>query len=103
MNWIRIASTDQVDDDSAIALTVGQMQLALYKCDGEYFLSDGVCTHGHAMLAEGYVEDGCVECPLHQARFNLRTGEPECAPATVPISVYPVRVEDGAIFAQLEA
>lgn len=102
MSWVQIASTQDVEDDSAIALTVGDAQLALYKCDGEYFLSDGVCTHGHAMLADGYVEDGCVECPLHQARFDLRTGEPQCAPATVAIRIYPVRIEGDAVFAKLE-
>jgi 3-phenylpropionate/trans-cinnamate dioxygenase ferredoxin subunit len=102
MNWTRIASVQDVEDDSAIALTIGQAQLALYKCEGEYFLSDGICTHGHAMLADGYVEDGCVECPLHQARFDLRTGEPQCAPATVPIKVYPVRIEGDDVLAQLE-
>ncbi|OZI49905.1 non-heme iron oxygenase ferredoxin subunit [Bordetella genomosp. 4] len=102
MNWTRIASVQDIDDDSAISITAGQAQLALYKCGGEFFLSDGICTHGHAMLAEGYVEDGCVECPLHQAQFDLRTGIPQCGPATVPIRVYPVRVEDGAVYAQLD-
>lgn len=101
MNWTRIASAQDVEDDSAIAITIGQSQLALYKCDGEYFLSDGICTHGHAMLADGYVEDGCVECPLHQARFDLRTGEPQCAPATIPIRIYPVRIEGEDVLAQL--
>jgi len=102
MNWTHIASTQDVDDDSAIAVTVGDAQLALFKCDGEFFLSDGICTHGHAMLADGYVEDGCVECPLHQARFDLRTGQPQCAPATLPIKVYPLRIDGDAVYAQLE-
>jgi 3-phenylpropionate/trans-cinnamate dioxygenase ferredoxin subunit len=41
---------------------------------GEIFAIDGTCTHRDASLADGYVEDSWVECPLHSSRFSLRTG-----------------------------
>ena len=93
MPWTRIAAATQLQDDEVIPVALGDAQLALYRSAGEFHVTDNVCTHQHALLSDGYVEDGCIECPLHQARFDLRTGAALCAPATKPIRVYPVRVE----------
>lgn len=93
MAWTRIASASQLQDDEALPIALEGRQLALFRSGGEFHATDNVCTHQYALLSDGYVEDGCVECPLHQARFDLRSGEALCAPATQPIRVYPVRVE----------
>ena len=86
MNWIRIASTDQLtEDDEVIPVAAGEKQLALYRIEGEFHASDNVCTHAYALLSDGYLEDGCIECPLHQAKFDIRTGQAMCAPATTGI------------------
>ncbi len=79
MNWTRIASTDALQDDEVMAVEADGKQLALYRSDGEFFVSDNVCTHAYALLSDGYLEDGCIECPLHQARFDIRTGKVLCA------------------------
>jgi 3-phenylpropionate/trans-cinnamate dioxygenase ferredoxin subunit len=101
MAWTRIADAHQLQDDEVMPLTLGATQLALFRSGGEFHVTDNVCTHQFALLSDGYVEDGCVECPLHQARFDLRTGQALCAPATQPIRVYPVRVEGDYVMADL--
>lgn len=103
MNWIRIASTDQLtEDDEVIPVVAGEKQLALYRSEGEFHASDNVCTHAYALLSDGYLEDGCIECPLHQARFDIRTGQAMCAPATSGIRIYPVKVEGQDIYANVQ-
>lgn len=99
MAWIKVATTDQLADDEALPVQLGERQLAVFKSQGEFHVTDNVCTHQYALLSDGWVEDGCVECPLHQARFDLATGEAKCAPATEPIRVYPVRVEGDDVLA----
>ncbi|AOB31199.1 ferredoxin [Bordetella sp. H567] len=101
MNWTRIAATDALEDDEVMAVEAGGKQLALYRSAGEFFVSDNVCTHAYALLSEGYLEDGCIECPLHQARFDIRTGKVLCAPAISDIRVYPVKVEGSDILADV--
>jgi 3-phenylpropionate/trans-cinnamate dioxygenase ferredoxin subunit len=101
MAWTRIADAHQLQDDEVMPLALGDTQLALFRSGGEFHVTDNVCTHQFALLSDGYVEDGCVECPLHQARFDLRTGQALCAPATQPIRVYPVRVEGDDVMADL--
>jgi len=98
MPWIKIAATTQLQEDEAMPINIGDAQLALFRSGGAFHVTDNVCTHQYALLTDGYVEDGCVECPLHQAQFDLRTGEAKCAPATQPIRVYPVRVEGTDVF-----
>ena len=58
------------------------------------------CTHADVSLSEGEV-DGCtLECWLHGSRFDVRTGEPTGPPATVPVAVYPVRVDGDDVYVQ---
>ncbi|MBV7485588.1 non-heme iron oxygenase ferredoxin subunit [Bordetella sp. BOR01] len=103
MTWTKIATTDQLeDDDEILPVSIAQAQLALYRSEGEYFVSDNVCTHAHALLSDGFLEDGCIECPLHQAKFDIRTGRAMCAPATSDIRVYPVKIDNTDILVDLE-
>ncbi len=60
------------------------------------------CSHGNASMSEGYLEDdGTVECPLHASRFCLKTGVPQCVPATDPIQTFSVVIEDGALYVEM--
>lgn len=75
---------------------------ALYRFEDDKFaLTDGLCTHTDAELSEGYL-DGCViECPKHNGRFDVRTGEAVRRPATRPLQTYPVDVTDGRVVTRL--
>ncbi len=98
MNWVRVAATSQLGEDEALGVLVEGNPVAIYRSGGELFATDDVCTHAYALLSDGFVEDGCIECPLHQARFDLRTGKVLCEPATEDLKTYPVRVEGDSIF-----
>ena len=101
MNWIKIATVGQIEEDESLGVEVEGKQLAVHHTEGEYFVTDNICTHQFALLSDGFIEDGCVECPLHQAMFDLRTGEPKSAPATEPVKVYEVKVEGDEILVNL--
>jgi nitrite reductase/ring-hydroxylating ferredoxin subunit len=60
---------------------------------GEFRATDNICTHEYAQLHEGWLEDGCIECPLHAARFDIRSGKALCAPADVDLAVFEVKAE----------
>lgn len=98
MNWIRIAAASDLQDDEVLGLNVSGARIALYRSQGEFFATDNRCTHAEALMSEGFLEDGCIECPLHQARFDIRTGAALCAPATEPLRTYPVKREGDEIY-----
>ena len=83
------------------AVTLGDKALALYEVDGEVFATDNRCTHGDALLSDGFLEGSVIECPFHQGRFDVCTGKALCAPLTEDVRVYPVRIENKRIWVKL--
>jgi 3-phenylpropionate/trans-cinnamate dioxygenase ferredoxin subunit len=101
MAWTRIGSVHELANEDVVPVEVGEAKLAIFHCADAYYVTDNVCTHQYALLSDGFVEDACVECPLHEARFDLRTGKALCGPATRDIRVYPVRVDGEDILADV--
>jgi 3-phenylpropionate/trans-cinnamate dioxygenase ferredoxin component len=76
----------------AVRLDVVPPVAVFHTEDGELFAIDDTCTHQDASLAEGWVEGCAVECPLHESRFDLRTGHADAPPATRPVRTHRVVV-----------
>ena len=72
--------------------------IAVFHVDGSFYAIDDTCTHETYSLAEGYIEGAAVECALHFAKFDLRTGEALCSPALVGLRTYPVKAEGDEVF-----
>ena len=100
--WIDAAAFDDVPQGDVIGVVAGGHDIALYGVDGEVYATDNFCTHGHARLCEGFVEGHEIECPLHQGTFDVRTGQPTCAPATEALRSYPVKIEGGRVWLALD-
>jgi anthranilate 1,2-dioxygenase ferredoxin subunit len=95
--WQDVAAADAVTEDEPLAVSVGALPLALFRIGNDVFALLDRCSHGQARLSDGYVEDGCVECPLHQGLVDIRTGAPRGPPITLPVQSYPARVREGRI------
>jgi len=79
----------------------GDAEYAVYRLGDEFFCTDDVCTHAHAFLSTGEVEDGQIFCPLHGGAFDIRTGKATAQPCRVALRIYKVvRIED-ELFADL--
>lgn len=88
-----VAKLSAVEPDYPLRVRVGKHDIALFAADGTVFATDNICTHAYASLADGFVEEGKVECPLHGACFDFRTGRALTAPAEVDLRTHPVRIE----------
>ncbi len=92
--WVRVAARADVAENTAKAIRVGDKEIALYHLPGgEFRATDNICTHEYAQLTDGWLEDGCIGCPLHAARFDIRSGKALCAPADVDLAVFEVKAE----------
>ena len=76
----------------------GRVAIAVFNVDGELFAIDDTCTHQDASLSDGWLEGCAVECPLHAACFDLRTGRPSGPPAKTPVRTHRVVIEDGLVY-----
>lgn len=100
--WVKVAAAADVAEGSVIAVRVGEREIALYHLPGgEFRATDNVCSHEYAQLSDGWLENGEIECPLHAARFDIRTGRALCAPAEAPIAVFPVKQEGADLLISL--
>jgi len=98
MSNIVLCKTDEVKDEAPVAVTPdGFPALAVYVFEGEYYVTDNLCTHGMAMLTDGYQDGDEVECPFHGGAFSIKSGEATSFPCQIPIKTYPVTIEDGNI------
>jgi ethylbenzene dioxygenase ferredoxin component len=98
-NKIRLCKTEEVGDETPLGVNPeGLPALAVYKVDGDYFVTDNLCTHGNALLTDGYQEGDEIECPFHGGAFNIKTGEPTAFPCQLAIKAYPVTIEDGDVY-----
>jgi naphthalene 1,2-dioxygenase ferredoxin component len=96
--WIDALAREDVPQDDVIGVAVDGRDIALYGVGDAVYATDNLCTHGHARLCEGFLEGHEIECPLHQGRFDVTTGQPMCAPVTEPLRRYPVKIEGGRVW-----
>jgi len=75
-------------------------EVLLVRVGNDVYAIQPTCTHQETWLDLGRVlpQSFEIECPLHDGRFDLRTGEPTNPPVIVPIKTYAVRVTEGAVF-----
>ncbi len=92
-----VAKTGDIDEDEAMRVAVGRKEIALYNLGGEIYATDDICTHAYASMSDGYVEGDQIECPLHGACFEIKTGKPANPPVTVGIETYPVKIEGNTV------
>jgi len=97
MSWIGICDAQQVQEDFPFSGNVEGKEIGVYLIDGEYYALEDVCPHAYALLSQGFVEDGKVECPLHEAVFDVKTGQCLHGPGGRNLNRYPVRVFENQI------
>lgn len=96
--YTNVAKVAEIPVGSAKVVEVNGKKIALFHVADQFYALDDRCSHAEASLAKGYVEDGSVSCPLHGARFCLKTGKNLCLPAVTPVSSYEVKVEGEDIY-----
>jgi len=100
--WYPIGNNADFNEGEPVAVVVEQKPIAVFRLGEDLFALHDLCTHGHARLSDGFVEDDCVECPLHQGLFDIRTGAPKCAPVTEAVRAYPIRIHEGTVQIHVE-
>lgn len=102
MPWTDACALDDVEEEDLIRFEHGGRVYAIYRLPGdEVFCTDGLCTHEQVDLSDGLVMDGIIECPRHNGRFDIRTGEPKGGPVCVKLGTYPTPVESGRVLVEL--
>jgi 3-phenylpropionate/trans-cinnamate dioxygenase ferredoxin subunit len=98
-NAIRICALDELGQDEALKVDIGDVSIAIVKDgSGTVHAIGDTCTHGDISLSEGFVEGETLECWAHGSQFSLLTGKPLSLPAYEPVPVYKVTIQDGDVY-----
>lgn len=100
--WVEACGVDDVELEGVIRFDKGDRTFAVYRSpDGDFFCTDGLCSHEAVHLADGFVMDYEIECPKHSGAFDYRTGAAKRLPPCINLRTYPARVEDGRVLIEL--
>ncbi|MBI3325679.1 MAG: non-heme iron oxygenase ferredoxin subunit [Nitrospinae bacterium] len=87
-------------------LTPGQMRwvavqrerVLLANVNGAFYALRDACGHQRAPLSKGTLAGYVVECPVHFACFDVRTGALLRGPVAEDVATYTVRVEGDIVY-----
>jgi 3-phenylpropionate/trans-cinnamate dioxygenase ferredoxin subunit len=99
---VEITALDKLPRDRGVRVTIGDHRIAMFRIQDDVYAIGDRCSHAEASLSEGEVWGDTVECPRHGSEFDLKTGDALSLPATQPVPVYPVSIENGTVFLELE-
>ncbi|MGI8672614.1 MAG: NADH:ubiquinone reductase (Na(+)-transporting) subunit F [Luteitalea sp.] len=98
-DWVDVCASGVLERNDVLRFDHDRQTYAIYRTgDGTVRATDGMCTHGNTHLADGLVTGTIVECPKHNGRFDVTTGEPRRLPACIALRTHEAKVEAGRIW-----
>lgn len=97
MTFVEIARAGELREGTMRCFEVAGRRILLANVGGRLCAVDDTCTHEEASLSTGVLKGEFVKCPLHNSRFNVRTGKAMEEPAEEDLRTYPVREEGGRV------
>ena len=96
--WVPACAVDDVDEEDVIRFDHAGQTFAIYHSpEGQFYATEGMCTHEHTCLADGLVMGDIIECPKHNGRFNYKTGKAKGAPVIVDLRTFATKVEGDTV------
>src|SRR5215211_2860042 len=92
-DFVKVANTKDIQPSQMKEVEVNGENICVVNVAGKYYAIDSICTHEGGPLADGTLEGYEVECPWHNSKFDVRTGEVTSPPASEPEPAYEVKVD----------
>jgi nitrite reductase/ring-hydroxylating ferredoxin subunit len=96
--FVPVAKASELPAGQMKWVAVNGERRVLANVEGCFYAISDVCGHRNAPLSRGRLQGYLIECPLHFAQFDVRTGELVNGPVSTPVPVYEVRVEDDTVY-----
>src|SRR5919112_1478253 len=96
-DFVKVADTNDIQPSQMKEVEVNGQNICVVNVEGKYYAIGSICTHGGGPLADGTLEGYEVECPWHNSKFDVRTGEVTSPPANEPEPSYEVKVDGNDI------
>lgn len=97
-DYIYVCASSELEEDDLIECEKGETTMVIGRVEGKVYAVDGICSHEHAELVDGELDENCLTCPLHFACFDIRDGSVLEGPATEPLQNYETIEVNGSIW-----
>jgi nitrite reductase/ring-hydroxylating ferredoxin subunit len=95
--FVPVAKAGDVPLGGMIVVAIERERIMLANVSGQFYAMRDMCGHRSAPLSRGKLDGHTVECPLHFAQFDVRTGKLIDGPISADVPVYEVRVEGDTV------
>ena len=92
-NFVKVANAKDIQPSQMKEVEVNGENICVANVEGKFYAIGSICTHEGGPLADGTLEGYEVECPWHNSKFDVRTGEVISPPASEPEPAYEVKVD----------
>ena len=92
---------DSIVEGKPVKLSKNGKEICVARVGNEVFAIEDNCSHQDAALSEGEQNGYKIECWLHSAEFDLRTGEALTPPASQAVKTYPVLVDGNNVVVEI--
>ena len=95
--FVKVADTKDIPPSQMKEVEVNGENICIANVEGKYYAIGSICTHEGGPLADGTLEGYEVECPWHNSKFDVRTGEVTSPPASEPEPAYEIKVDGNSL------
>lgn len=103
MAFTCIGKHSELPEKQGYSVRIGTNKIVLFRVGEHCYALEDNCTHRDVPLSLGECTATEVICPVHQARFDLATGQAQTPPASKPVKTYPVQIRDGLVLVDVDS
>ena len=96
--YVPVAAAAALAPGTMTFVAIDRERVLLANVEGVFYALRDACGHRQAPLSRGRLAGHVVECPLHFATFDVRTGKLLDGPASADVVTYEVRVEGDTVY-----
>jgi len=97
---VRISAYADLADKQPLGVDVGGEEVMVVRIGDAVYAIGNICSHAEAWLDSGALHPDSleIECPLHEGKFDLRTGEATALPCVEPVKKFDVVIDGTEVF-----
>lgn len=99
--WKEVCRLADVPENEPFGTTVDGIPICVIRRGERCYAFEDMCTHELTRLSAGYLDGDTIECPLHQAKFDITSGKALCPPAEGDVNTYEARIDGDRILVKL--
>ena len=100
--FVPVTTASELPPGRMTWVVVEHERVLIANVDGVFYAMRDACGHRREPLSKGTLDGHVVECPLHFATFDVRTGKLLSGPVAEDIATYAVQLKDDTVYVKRE-